>query len=84
MTSSARDESLSAILSDCRLLRKDDLVLVKGATALKVPECFQKVPRRVQISRTGRILAMCVDNQGTLTPPHRENFYKTPFFTLNI
>lgn len=35
---------------DCRLMKKDDLQLVKSATTSRVPDCFQKTPRRIVLS----------------------------------
>lgn len=53
------------ILQDCRLMRKDDLQVVKSSSISRVPDCFQRTPRRVQISETaGQILTIAVDGQG--------------------
>lgn len=54
----------SSLLSDCRILRKDDLQIVKGSNAPKVPDCFQKTPKKISIPEGGRILAVTVDTQG--------------------
>ncbi|KAK2182676.1 hypothetical protein NP493_338g00008 [Ridgeia piscesae] len=51
-------------LSDCRLLRKDELQVVKGTTAPRIPDCFQRTPKKLSIEMTGQILAVTVDNQG--------------------
>lgn len=32
---------------DCRLMKKDDLQVMKSATTSRVPDCFQKTPRRI-------------------------------------
>lgn len=54
----------SSLLSDCRILRKDDLQVIKGSNAPKVPDCFQKTPKKISIPEMGRILAITVDTQG--------------------
>ena len=59
-------DSVAALLNDCRLMHKDDLIVVKGTAAPKVPDCFQKLPKRISLGHSGRILAVSVDNQGTL------------------
>ena len=64
-SSKPADDSVAALLSDCRLMHKDDLIVVKGTAAPKVPDCFQKLPKRVNLGHSGRILAVSVDNQGT-------------------
>ncbi|KAJ8966246.1 hypothetical protein NQ314_003661 [Rhamnusium bicolor] len=53
------------ILQDCRLMRKDDLQVIKSSSNSRVPDCFQRTPRRVQISENGgQILTITVDGQG--------------------
>ncbi|CAH0557316.1 unnamed protein product [Brassicogethes aeneus] len=53
------------ILQDCRLMRKDELQVIKSSSNSRVPDCFQRTPRRVQISETGgQILTVAVDGQG--------------------
>ncbi|KAJ8960750.1 hypothetical protein NQ318_020043 [Aromia moschata] len=53
------------ILQDCRLMRKDDLQVIKSSSNSRVPDCFQRTPRRVQISENGgQILTIAVDGQG--------------------
>jgi len=61
---SAGKDDPSSLLSDCRILRKDDLQVIKGSNAPKVPDCFQKTPKKISIPETGRILALTVDTQG--------------------
>ncbi|XP_014675920.1 PREDICTED: E3 ubiquitin-protein ligase UBR5-like [Priapulus caudatus] len=62
-SSSNTDDPLS-ILQDCRLLRKDDLQVMKSSSNQRVPDCFVKCPRRVNLSEHGQILAITVDPQG--------------------
>jgi E3 ubiquitin-protein ligase EDD1 len=54
----------TTLLSDCRILHKDDLQVVKGLSAPKVPDCFQKTPKKVMIPENGQILTTAVDTQG--------------------
>ena len=59
-------EDPSALLQDCRLLRKDELQVVKSMSAPRLPDCFQKVPKKVTIVENGQILAVAVDCEGEL------------------
>lgn len=53
------------IFLDCRLMRKDDLQVIKSSSTSRVPDCFQKTPRRIQIPESsGQILTVAVDGQG--------------------
>jgi len=61
--SSGKDDPTS-LLSDCRILRKDDLQVVKGVTAPRVPDCFQRTPKKVMLPDVGQILTTAVDTQG--------------------
>lgn len=58
------DPTASALLQDCRLLRKDELQVVKSLSAPRLPDCFQKVPKKVTIVENGQILAVAVDCEG--------------------
>lgn len=60
-----------ALLQDCRLLRKDEVLVVRGTMAPRIPDCFQKTPRRVQILEQGEVLAIAVANESKLSkwPP---------------
>ena len=42
-------------------MRKDELQLVKGVSAPKNPDCFQKVPKKVTVAENGQVLAVAVD-----------------------
>uniref|UniRef100_A0A1B6DHC7 HECT-type E3 ubiquitin transferase n=1 Tax=Clastoptera arizonana TaxID=38151 RepID=A0A1B6DHC7_9HEMI len=53
------------LLQDCRLLRKDDLQVLKTNTTSRAPDCFQRTPRRVNLAEgNGQILTIAVDGQG--------------------
>lgn len=59
---------------DCRLMKKEDLQPVKSATSSRVPDCFQRTPRRVLLTPTTssgvidtaqqQILTLSVDTKG--------------------
>ena len=55
------------LLQDCRLMRKDDLQVVKSTNAPRLPDCFQKSPKKVTLSENGQILAVAVDCEGMVT-----------------
>ncbi|KAL8591738.1 hypothetical protein ACOMHN_032280 [Nucella lapillus] len=58
--STSREEG-SSLLQDCRLLRKDELQLVKGISAPRNPDCFQKIPKKINMSESGQVLAVSVE-----------------------
>ncbi|GFU25773.1 e3 ubiquitin-protein ligase UBR5 [Nephila pilipes] len=57
-------EDLSTFLQECRLMRKDELLVIKSGNTPRVPDCFQRTPRKVNISDASSILSMAVDGQG--------------------
>lgn len=57
-------DDLTSLLQDCRLLRKDELQVVKSINAPRLPDCFQKTPKKVTLSENGQILAVAVDSEG--------------------
>ncbi|KAG5682285.1 hypothetical protein PVAND_011645 [Polypedilum vanderplanki] len=65
------DESSVDAWQECRLLRKDELQLIKSATNSRVPDCIQKIPRRVvlnqQLNDNSQLLALTVDSKGIHT-----------------
>lgn len=65
-SSSSKDsKDPNDVFPDCRLMRKVDLQVIKSSSNLRVPDCFQKTPRRIQISEScGQILTVAVDGQG--------------------
>ncbi|XP_063230682.1 E3 ubiquitin-protein ligase UBR5 isoform X3 [Bacillus rossius redtenbacheri] len=52
------------LLQDCRLMRKDELQVIKAGATSRAPDCFQRIPRRVSIPEGGQILTVAVDGQG--------------------
>lgn len=64
-SSGEQPSDLASIFQDCRLMKKDDLVLLKnGSQSTKTPDCLQKTPKRVCIPETTNIIQMNVSNKG--------------------
>ncbi|XP_046357083.2 E3 ubiquitin-protein ligase UBR5-like isoform X2 [Haliotis rufescens] len=57
-------EDVSSLLQDCRLLRKDELQVVKGSSSPRIPDCFQKTPKKVTVVENAHILSVSVDCDG--------------------
>ncbi|XP_066593371.1 E3 ubiquitin-protein ligase UBR5-like isoform X2 [Prorops nasuta] len=59
-------EELIKLIADCRLLRKDELQVVKSSMNPRAPDCFQRTPRRVNIveGSNDSILTIATDGQG--------------------
>nr|CAD7453418.1 unnamed protein product [Timema tahoe] len=57
------DDTMS-LLQDCRLMRKDELQAIKSGNTSRAPDCFQRIPRRVNIPEGGQILTITVDGLG--------------------
>lgn len=67
------DDSTS-LLQECRLMRTDDLQVLKSNSTSRSPDCFQRVPKKVNIPESsGQILALTVDGQGKLIVFGEEN-----------
>ncbi|PIK38864.1 putative E3 ubiquitin-protein ligase UBR5, partial [Apostichopus japonicus] len=58
------EQDASSILQDCRLLRKDELLVAKQGSSPKVPECFQKNPKKLSLPNKSQILAVSISNNG--------------------
>ncbi|XP_046991563.1 E3 ubiquitin-protein ligase UBR5 [Schistocerca americana] len=52
------------LLQDCRLMRKDELQVIKSGATSRAPDCFQRFPRRVNVAEGGQILTLTVDGIG--------------------
>lgn len=65
------DESSIDAWNECRLLRKDELQLIKSTANSRVPDCIQKIPRRVvlnqQLNENSQLLALTIDSKGIHT-----------------
>lgn len=59
-------EDMIKLLADCRLLRKDELQVIKSSVNSRAPDCFQRTPRRVNIAEGANesILTISTDGQG--------------------
>ncbi|XP_058797650.1 E3 ubiquitin-protein ligase hyd isoform X2 [Phymastichus coffea] len=59
-------EEPTKLLADCRLLRKDELVVIKSSMSSRAPDCFQRTPRRVNIveGTNENLLTISTDGQG--------------------
>ena len=57
-------EDLTSLMQDCRLLRKDELIILKSSGLPKVPDCFQKQPKKLNITDNEQVMAVAVDNNG--------------------
>uniref|UniRef100_A0A336LUN3 HECT-type E3 ubiquitin transferase n=1 Tax=Culicoides sonorensis TaxID=179676 RepID=A0A336LUN3_CULSO len=44
------DDAAADAWQDCRLMKKDDLQVLKSATTSRIPDCFQKTPRRIVLN----------------------------------
>ncbi|XP_045510523.1 E3 ubiquitin-protein ligase UBR5 isoform X7 [Colias croceus] len=58
----------TALLQDCRLVRKDDLVAVKwgagGSAGPRGPDCLQRSPRKIALPPELQVITIAVDNRG--------------------
>lgn len=65
------DESSADAWQDCRLLRKDDLQIIKSTATSRVPDCIQKIPRRIvlnlQLNEHSQLLTLTIDSKGIHT-----------------
>ena len=57
-------EEESLVSESTRLLRKDELQVVRSGTLPRLPDCFQSKPKRVSTLEPSSILALTVDGQG--------------------
>ena len=57
-------EEESLVSESTRLLRKDELQVVRSGTLPRLPDCFQTKPKRVSCMDPSSILALTVDGQG--------------------
>ncbi|KAG1657525.1 E3 ubiquitin-protein ligase UBR5 [Nymphon striatum] len=58
-------EDISSLLQESRLLRKDDVQVIKpGTSGPRLPDCFQKQPKKVNIPDAGQLLTISTDDQG--------------------
>lgn len=76
---------------DCRLMRKDELQVIKSTTLSRVPDCFQKSPRRIVLSppqsgesgTTNQLLTLTIDSKGIHAIMKVNNKLHYSLFNLN-
>lgn len=57
-------EEATSLLQDVRLLRKDELQLVKSSAANKIPDCIQRTPKLLSVPSGTRPIAVTVNCKG--------------------
>ncbi|KAK7812681.1 hypothetical protein U0070_016151 [Myodes glareolus] len=80
--SSGPDADPSSLLQDCRLLRIDELQVVKTGGTPKVPDCFQRAPKKLCIPEKTEILAVNVDSKGVHAVLKTGNWVRYCIFDL--
>uniref|UniRef100_A0A8C2LDK8 E3 ubiquitin-protein ligase UBR5 n=1 Tax=Cricetulus griseus TaxID=10029 RepID=A0A8C2LDK8_CRIGR len=80
--SSGPDADPSSLLQDCRLLRIDELQVVKTGGTPKVPDCFQRTPKKLCIPEKTEILAVNVDSKGVHAVLKTGNWVRYCIFDL--
>ncbi|XP_037923284.1 E3 ubiquitin-protein ligase hyd isoform X6 [Hermetia illucens] len=70
-SSSGSTEAKDDDWQDCRLLKRDDIQVIKSGTTSRGPDCFQKTPRRILLFPTANVessqvqlLTIAVDSKG--------------------
>eukprot|EP00069_Balaena_mysticetus_P019270 bmy_00475T0 len=79
---SGSDADPSSLLQDCRLLRIDELQVVKTGGTPKVPDCFQRTPKKLCIPEKTEILAVNVDSKGVHAVLKTGNWVRYCIFDL--
>jgi len=59
-----REEDMAALIDESRLLRLDELQVLKNGSLPKAPDCLQKTPKRVPLPDFASILSLCADAGG--------------------
>uniref|UniRef100_A0A7N8XQ82 HECT-type E3 ubiquitin transferase n=1 Tax=Mastacembelus armatus TaxID=205130 RepID=A0A7N8XQ82_9TELE len=81
-TAAPTDPDPSSLLQDCRLLRIDELQVVKTGGTPKVPDCFQRTPKKLCIPEKAEILAVNVDSKGVHAVLKTGNWVRYCIFDL--
>lgn len=71
-TGEGKEDNSDVAWQECRLMKKDDLQVMKSATTSRVPDCFQKTPRRISLTpndsstttANSELLTLAVDTKG--------------------
>jgi E3 ubiquitin-protein ligase EDD1 len=60
-----KDNNEENLINDnIRLLRTEDLQVLKTGLMPRIPDCFQRAPKKVSLQADGQVLAITVDGQG--------------------
>ena len=59
-----KEEEGGIFSESTRLLRKDELQVVRSGTLPRLPDCFQSKPKKVSTLEPGSVLALTVDGHG--------------------
>lgn len=59
-----KEEDSVSVLQDCRLMRVEDLQVLKSVNTSRAPDCFQKTPKRCNMPEGGQLMTLTVDMQG--------------------
>ncbi|MBN3274321.1 UBR5 ligase, partial [Polyodon spathula] len=81
-STSTSETDPSSLLQDCRLLRIDELQVVKTGGTPKVPDCFQRTPKKLCIPEKAEILAVNVDSKGVHAVLKTGNWVRYCIFDL--
>ena len=66
--STSKEEKEESLLNEnTRLLRKDDLQVLKNGSIPRIPDCFQRAPKKIGLQSEGNILALTLDGNGINT-----------------
>lgn len=49
-----------------RVIHRDQLQVIRAGGNPRVPDCYQKTPKRIPVSEQGQILTVAVDGRGKL------------------
>lgn len=49
-----------------RVIHRDQLQVIRAGGNPRVPDCYQKTPKRIPVSEQGQILTVAVDSRGII------------------
>ncbi|XP_065062827.1 E3 ubiquitin-protein ligase UBR5-like isoform X1 [Rhopilema esculentum] len=79
---SSDTSDISALLKSCRLVRKDELQIVRWTTPPKMSECFQKTPKQLSVPGNCKVLSMALDTNGVHTLTKSSSNLRYAMFSL--
>lgn len=59
-----------------RVIHRDQLQVIRAGGNPRVPDCYQKTPKRIPVSEQGQILTVAVDSRGISLPFWPDNTRK--------